>query len=768
MRRVLAIRRVLCAGALFAAAASTARAETPKNLFANGGFEQGQSAWKLDKARGTIASFAVDRDEAAAGGYSARVTVGKVAEWGVQFGQRMAGGKKGTTWTLAGMARAVAGSPSVRLEIERAAKPWDRAARTAAVRLSKDKWTELHVTFTVGKDFPEGWFAYISCSVADCGFRVDGMRLYEGNFVPLAEEAKQAQAIAGVRVFDVRLASSAPLTGEAVAKRTGWVAVAGGKRDHAFAGDAAVANDRLAVVFRRAGAGAEVYSLDGAPPALRATLAPAAATALADVRVIANDPSESTIEATHRAAGGKTTKLTYTLRMGQVYVATAGPAEAALRVAAPCRFVVLPDFFADDLVLDATSLPVRRAELPADHFLLHLLDRRDAIVAVVRSVAEGDVSIALDGMGTAKTVTASEVPYGAKGTVSVAVLAATDVWHRHDVAAGDTDRETRLDWTAPFPAAWRLDWRRDDGLTDSWAMIAQRRDGRYAKYDWLGSASTIPANRKRWTTVLGSFRYPCWLDRSLRGHVQPLKRGVRWRGPAVIYPMARARETPAEAFTLVDIVRATLGVGPCEYILDVEGQRSVYKGIATCGCRSTLNPIYKAGRQRRQRAKIQKTLLDVVIFIRFIRSRIEQYVAFGQAVRAYLAAQRKAHPELAVHLDALDAAARQIDRRYAARKAKIRTPADAAKLADKFRATMLDYEGPDAYKKCRVFTEAWVSIGSDQDELVGECRWAVKVLRQRAALAVATEPRMAEVAREVRRRSHIVLRSPASHEGAGH
>ena len=71
-------------------------------------------------------------------------------------------------------------------------------------------------------------------------------------------------------------------------------------------------------------------------------------------------------------------------------------------------------------------------------------------------------------------------------------------------------------------------------------------------------------------------------------------------------------------------------------------------------------------------------------------------------------------------------------------------------------------------------TETAATIGAvnlifrDQDELVGECRLAVKVVRQRAALAVAREPRMAEIAREIRRRSHKVLRRPAGHEGANH
>ena len=62
----------------------------------------------------------------------------------------------------------------------------------------------------------------------------------------------------------------------------------------------------------------------------------------------------------------------------------------------------------------------------------------------------------------------------------------------------------------------------------------------------------------------------------------------------------------------------------------------------------------------------------------------------------------------------------------------------------------------------------WVQIGGNQDELAGECRWAVKMLRQKAGLLLATDPRMAEVAREIRNRSQAVLRNPPNHESARH
>jgi hypothetical protein len=215
-------------------------------------------------------------------------------------------------------------------------------------------------------------------------------------------------------------------------------------------------------------------------------------------------------------------------------------------------------------------------------------------------------------------------------------------------------------------------------------------------------------------------------------------------------------------------MRNTLGVGPCEYILDVEGQRSERKGRATCAVRDTLNPIYNEKQQKQRKAEIEKALEDVMLFIRHIRGRVENYVAFGHETLAYLAQEKKAHPELAGRLAELETLAGVIDAKLAARKDKIKTPDYAAAMVEEFRRTVLDYEGDDAPAKCKRFTEGWVEIGGNQDELAGECRWAVKMLRQRAGLLMATDPRVAQVAKEIRRRSQIVLRNPANHEGARH
>ena len=130
--------------------------------------------------------------------------------------------------------------------------------------------------------------------------------------------------------------------------------------------------------------------------------------------------------------------------------------------------------------------------------------------------------------------------------------------------------------------------------------------------------------------------------------------------------------------------------------------------------------------------------------------------------------RRKTGPSLAELITELETLTRSIDEHVEARSASIKTPEYVIDLTEKFRRTLLDYEGDDALDQCNAITHAIVDVGGNQDELVGECRMVVKVLRQRAGLALAEEPRAAEIAREIRRRSQQVLRNPAGHEGARH
>ncbi len=746
-------------------------AEPPRNFFTNPSFELGRDGWDVSKAGKTVCQLTLDNQDAAAGQASALLTIDTVDDWGVQFGQSFAAGQKGKAYTFAVSARSLGEPVEVGLQIERNARPWDRAAG-GRFKLTR-QWQELHVTFTLDKDFPEGWFAYISCAQPKAQFRVDMFRLYEGPYTPFRTIAQQEVAQAAVQLFDTGIPSPAPLAAALLTRKPAWTEIPEDKIPTSFKGDAVLINDRLALVLRQGASGAELYSLSAGVASQRAVLAPVGSGStrtLKSFTVLENSQASGAAEATFAASDGQTLSLRFELKLGQPFVLTERrAATVSLRVETACRFVIMPDFFADDIVVDAEELPITQAELPSDNLLLRLTPDCQAIVMTVLKRNAEDIHVAVAGSPGNRLFTDSELRFDQDGKIWVGVLAAPAIWHQPNIPTNQIAPVTRLDWKAPFPAQWRIDWRQQHNLTDSWEMLNEGPAGGLTKQSLTGGQENIPANRKRWTTVLGEFQYPAWIDREGYGCLQPLNRpALRLRGPALIYPINRVASTPLDAFTVLDLVRNTLGVGPCEYVLDVEGQQSKYKGRATCSVRDTLNPIYASGQQLQRTAEIEKVLEDLMIFIRHIRGRIEGYVAFGHATLAYLAEQKQAHPELAGGLRELDDLARTIDTRLAARREQIKTPDEAARMVEEFRRTVLHHEGQDALAKCKQYTEGWVGIGGNQDELVGECRWAVRMIRQRAGLLMAADPRLAEVAKEIRRRSQEVLRNPAIHEGARH
>jgi hypothetical protein len=579
-------------------------------------------------------------------------------------------------------------------------------------------------------------------------------------------------------VFDTGTSAGVALSGQVVAERDGWVKIPEDETPSRFKGDLAFSNGRITVVLRKAGPGAELYAHGQEGPTLRAVLMPwagKAAARLVSVAVVENTSGEAAVDVTFGVPNGKNATVRLRLQLGRTFVKTEPRGEVeALRLVAPCRFAVTPDFFADDIAVDATELPEGNVELPGENFLLHMIGRGEAIVLAIWDQREEDIRVAVRGEGKKRTIRASTIPYGSKGSIYVAVLEGPSIWHWHDVAKADADRIMRLGWKAPFAAQWRVDWRQDDGLVDSWEMILQRPDETYFKPDWFGQSANygtkdwMRPDRVRWTTVLGFFRYPCWIDKDSRGYLQPLKKPGKFEGPAVLYPLGRVAETPLAALTVVDLMRATLGVGPCQYILDVEGQKKQSAGISTCDARTILNTIYAKHQQKQRKAEVEQALAEGLAFIRHIRERIEVYVKFADDTLAYLDEQKKARPELTDFISEMEGLAKRVEGAVAARKDGIATPKHAAQLAEEFRATLIDYEGSDALKKCKKITAGLVKIGGNQDELVGECRMAVKIIRQKAGLAMAIDSRTAPVAKEIRRRTQETLRNPVSYEAPRH
>jgi hypothetical protein len=637
-----------------------------------------------------------------------------------------------------------------------------------------------------------------------------------GERIALAQPpAKQPRA--AISLWDTGKSSAEPLAAQAVEQKNGWQAIENVPTPKAFQGDAVVSNGRVLAIARRDAPGVELYSLGLGKPNFRTRLLLTPATGIERVIVTERSGTEIGLE-----VESKSGRARFRLKKGEPYVEVqAVSGEATLRVECPSRFAVLPDFFADDILFDPRKVSLDKVELPSENFLLLFTGKQDALVMSVFENRAQDVRVTLAGKGQARALTGSEISFGKQGNkIWVAVLEGAGMWHALDVRPVDAKKILPLDWKMPFTAQWRVDFTRHDGLTDSWDMLLPDKDGPengFIKPSWLTqdgkmraaartrtgaidddayatgwiASQRLDAHRNRWTTVLGWFEYPCWSDRSGKGFLQPLAhKKLAFDGAVLIYPITRLAETPIARYTPVDVMRNTLGIGPCQHLLDVEGQKEEHVGRATCHVWRLLTGIYRSGEQQAKRKEIETYLGDALEFVTHIRNRIARYVAFGKDLRKYLAEQRTAHPELKENLDALDALAGAIDERVEPRMQTILTnptlkkiaaqlaqrkdeptpPALAAQLNRNFLTSgLIDYTGADWQAKLDTeYCNPLTLIGGEQDETVGECRWVVKALRQKAGILMAADPRMASIAAEIRARTQKMLRGGAAYEGARH
>jgi hypothetical protein len=648
-------------------------------------------------------------------------------------------------------------------------------------------------------------------------------------------------------LYDIPPALAEPLAAEWLPPAGGGARLEEDKLDHRFQGRPVLANDKIVAVLRQGTAELDVYCrlpqggrhvarlqpicegderakrADGTPAPsppgtrLRATL-PRGERGAISVTIKENTRTAVAIEVQFRSAGGEMRRITYALAAGGPFIkTTAGPGVQKLRVYAPCRFAVLPDFFGDDILVDARAIPTPGTELPSENFLLRLLPGYETLLLTVSESRDNDVAVRLeDGeekgdsphlperpggcfaqMGTVpffRQITCSDIAYGRKPHVWVAILSGRGIWHEHSVVLEDAGQTIGLAWKMPFPALWRVDWTSVDKMTDSWEMMLEQPDGKYVIQGWFGQDEALgqrfgkelgdrdwnKPGRVRWNPVLGSFAFPCWVDRDGRSYMRPLAQRryaeggkvYNFQGPVVIYPLDRAKQaplvTPIEQLTVVDLVRMTLGVGPCEYILDLEGQKRNARGVATCYARDVINAIYAKGTQLQERRTIEEQLDAAVAFIRNVRERIDLYVKFGQEMATDLRERKRLDPRHAELLDEWIELVGRLDVYFQQSREKIHTPAYAQQAADEFRRRLLAYTGRDAAAQCAKQMAVFTGVGGAQDGLVASCRMVVKLLRQRAGIAVALDPELKGIAAEIRARTQAILRNPTPYEAPRH
>lgn len=527
-------------------------------------------------------------------------------------------------------------------------------------------------------------------------------------------------------LFDTGSKAADPIPAAVVRDKVGWKALAEDDVTHEFTGDAVLANDRLVIVFRGKTSGAELYAQTGSGPVLQATIVPLAAAggvaSLSVLRIVENNPGAVMVETDLQTESGGVARLTWRLTTGQTFVELRpGEGVEKLRIDARSQIVAVPDFFGDDMVFTGGGFDDGAFGLPAENFFLQFIGRGDGLLMCVWPSGQQRAAATIGGVGSKRGILGTEIQCAVGKSLWIAALAAPGIWHAQSLPPARASRETVLDWRPPFPAKWRASVAGVSGIGPSWYFRgADDADG-----------STVPASEPS----------PCCFDAQ-----RALVRLPSLSGPQslLVYPIDRTRATPLTAFCPIDILRATLGVGPCQYILQTEGLASDANPTPD----SVMTWIEKQfGKKREKKAadEIRENLAQMVGHVGHADQRIAKYAELAREIRTLCTTPSA--DSLRPTLDYLDRAVSSIP-----------GPAPSAERTRKLADEIIGLIGKgDAAAQCRPIAAEVRRLGALQDRTLANCRMATRWLEQQASMMAAQAPESTVMAQRIQDRIEKVL-----------
>ena len=488
-------------------------------------------------------------------------------------------------------------------------------------------------------------------------------------------------------------------TGGAVAgdpaTESNWVQVPQADLSYTFKDRPVLKNDKLAVFLFKNGPGAGVRAElpHGQVSAIFLGLQ-ATAEGASTIKIIENNPGAVELEKSGKAKGGRQTRCRYRLTAGEPFVEVRpGEGMGQIDISGFFRHVVVPEFFGDDIVLGEAL----EEGLPAENFFVVLLDSGESLATCVWESEHQHAHLrALMQMETVEVKDASKQPPAPETVrfsagecrieclpgkrIWIGLVQDPGLWHRRYVADGDKATAVLRNFRPPFPAKWRASFVGAGGVCES------------ITFEQPPEKAPVPDD---------------------------------WRGPVIIYPIDRSRATPLTTILPMDVLRSTLGVGPCQYILDAEGLGGDDPAPPDTVL-AWIERLVKKKRAARSAEEIKERLDAMVAHLAAARQRIDDYAAFGRQVRHVCRQAKNEADAEAEDAKAVLAICDRLDHDVERGRRGMRTHEDAAKLA---RQVISLIEKADALAEFESPAKALRAIGAAHDATLARSRMAARRMK---------------------------------------
>lgn len=641
--------------------------------------------------------------------------------------------------------------------------------RTAA--LADGAWQELEYFFTVTEAFPAS---------VQIGLRRGGRVWLDDVSI------RPAPASVVVSLWDMGTTHAAPLAPEALHLAAPWKRITG--RPASFAGDACLANRHVAVVARQGADAIELYHRGPRGPWTPSSRVwpvgeggtqrgPIAALSVFEVY-----PDTIVLDVGFGSGTEGRQTLRLSCRQDAPFVESEGR-DSAVAVASEARtaYTVVPDQYGNDLVLNWQRAPWRPYRFPSEHALLQFTEKGDAILMFAWLSPEQRVTVTPTVRGGSSPTVVTEVAYGRDTCANVwlGALTAPGIWHQTPISElRKMPAPTPLRWRMPFPATWRVDFRREqDDLIDSWTATTKLKNGTWAFCSDNGS-------RSMWTSARGTFAYPAFIEHGTMNLVNTVfRKAFSWTflpgasdltfknsDVALAYPYERTGDTPSGTHTPRDILRLAFEATPEFGLYDQLAPASMpkHRFPATCAVTGRFEAVFDDEQEGPKRRSVLADLRRMNYFVLNKRERIDEYMRWVRDMESFFSQTRTAKPAAAELLDRFAKTVDRITQTYTkGRAADMKTPPDFQALVEKVVLLTDTPASDDKIDDVKELGKQARRIGGAQDSVLGCMRQILKELRQQAGYAMLEAETEAEieVARDVRQRTMTLLHRTCGHEG---
>jgi hypothetical protein len=522
-----------------------------------------------------------------------------------------------------------------------------------------------------------------------------------------------------------------------------WSPVEG--QSHVFAGTPVFQGWQLAGAVRRDDGGLMIYSILDQTLKPRGVVMPSPAFRVSQC-ILVHTNEKTGIHVT--SENGERAYTAWVSSKGIISIEARGVPRFVVR---DCRlrYGLLPSFVGTDLCYAPQKLPgLKQVSIPSTQWFVGLVDGNDSMLVAVWDTDSQAAALGLSGEGENRMIDSLSIATDRAG-FSLSLADHPRLWHQEALKEDWLGEYTPIGWERPFPARW---------MGQFFVTSGRKPTFREPYMDY--SFPIAYTKTRMWGTWFDDWNYYPFFFDGPRTVLHFDKRFIP-NGDAFIYflePVAADLNSPCE------VVEQVLGREKAAALFDFDGVGMRKLKYSTPNEFMYDRPVCATtGRLGRIKQADKKTVgvnlaTHLYEFIREIRGRVDQYMAFLEQTKTYLEAEAKAHPDSQPYIADLQGLVAEAQSRsatvYATPLPEVEKKTEAMKklleegAGDGFECGRLDVRGP----------------AGAQDDLCRRYNRLVMRLVQSAALNCGDSPTKAAIATHLWDESRKVLRQPTRWE----